>query len=60
MGLESFLSAQNRLPANEPIEESLFKRCKNVNCKQLLTVEDFACKICSTKDFVASVCVLFV
>ncbi|KAJ0621453.1 putative protein OBERON [Helianthus annuus] len=54
MGLESSLSAQNRLPTNEPIEEFLFKRCKNVNCKQLLTVEDCDCKICSTKKGLCS------
>ncbi|KAF5820938.1 putative protein OBERON [Helianthus annuus] len=56
MGLESSLSAQNRLPTNEPIEEFLFKRCKNVNCKQLLTVEDCDCKICSTKKGLCSEC----
>ncbi|MFS7955216.1 putative protein OBERON [Helianthus anomalus] len=60
MGLESSLSTENRLPTNEPIEEFLFKRCKNVNCKQLLTVEDCDYKICSTKKRLCSKCMCLV
>lgn len=56
MGLESFLSVQNRLPTNELIEVFLFERCKNVNCKRLLPVEDCECKICSTKKGFCSEC----
>ncbi|KAK9065065.1 hypothetical protein SSX86_016448 [Deinandra increscens subsp. villosa] len=56
MGLESFLSVQNRLPANELIEIFLLERCKNVNCRRLLPVEDCECKICSTKKGFCSEC----
>ncbi|KAJ9555758.1 LOW QUALITY PROTEIN: hypothetical protein OSB04_010372 [Centaurea solstitialis] len=57
MGLESFLSVQTpRLPTNELIEIFLFERCKNVNCKRLLPVEDCDCKICSTKKGFCSEC----
>ncbi|PWA78671.1 hypothetical protein CTI12_AA212510 [Artemisia annua] len=56
MGLESFLSAQNRLPTNELIEIFLYERCKNVSCKRLLPVEDCDCKICSTKKGFCSEC----
>lgn len=56
MGLESFLLVQDRLPTNELIEIFLFERCKNVNCKRLLPVEDCDCKICSTKKGFCSEC----
>ncbi|KAI3824355.1 hypothetical protein L1987_05813 [Smallanthus sonchifolius] len=56
MGLESFLSVQNRVPTNELIEIFLLERCKNVNCKRLLPVEDCDCKICSTKKGFCSEC----
>ncbi|KAK9074908.1 hypothetical protein SSX86_003227 [Deinandra increscens subsp. villosa] len=55
-GLESFLSVQNRLPTSELIEIFLSERCKNVNCKRLLPVEDCECKICSTKKGFCSEC----
>ncbi|XP_076921891.1 protein OBERON 3-like [Bidens hawaiensis] len=54
--LETFLSAQNRLPTNELIEIFLNERCKNVNCKHLLPVEDCDCEICSTKKGFCSEC----
>lgn len=54
--LESFLSVQNRLPTNELIEVFLYERCKNVNCKRLLPVEDCECKICSTIKGFCSEC----
>nr|XP_043607906.1 protein OBERON 3-like [Erigeron canadensis] len=56
MGIDSFLSVQNRLPANELIEIFVFERCKNMNCKRLLPVEDCDCKICSTKKGFCSEC----
>ncbi|KAI3729720.1 hypothetical protein L6452_18384 [Arctium lappa] len=56
MGLESFLSVQTRLTTDELIEIFLFERCKNVNCKRLLPVEDCDCKICSTKKGFCSEC----
>ncbi|KAI7735887.1 hypothetical protein M8C21_018954 [Ambrosia artemisiifolia] len=56
MGLDSFLSVGNRIPTNELIEIYLLERCKNVNCKRLLPVEDCDCKICSTKKGFCSEC----
>ncbi|KAK1439345.1 hypothetical protein QVD17_05161 [Tagetes erecta] len=56
MGLESFISVQNHLPTNELIEIFLYERCKNVNCKRMLPVEDCDCKICSTKKGFCSEC----
>ncbi|PON67351.1 Protein OBERON [Parasponia andersonii] len=54
-GLGSFLSVKNRLPTAELIEIFLFTRCKNVNCKSLLPVDDCDCKICSgNKGFCSS------
>lgn len=54
--LESFLSVQTHLPFNELVEIFLFERCKNVNCKRLLPVEDCECKICSTTKGFCSEC----
>uniref|UniRef100_A0A251S753 Uncharacterized protein n=1 Tax=Helianthus annuus TaxID=4232 RepID=A0A251S753_HELAN len=56
MGLDSFLSVRNPIPTNELIEIFLLERCKNVNCKRLLPVEDCDCKICSTKKGFCSEC----
>lgn len=55
-GLETFLSTQTRLPTTELIEIFVSERCKNVNCKRLLPVEDCECKICSTKKGFCSEC----
>uniref|UniRef100_A0A5B6Z6I5 Protein OBERON 3 n=1 Tax=Davidia involucrata TaxID=16924 RepID=A0A5B6Z6I5_DAVIN len=56
MGLGSFLSAKISLPATELVEIFLLERCRNVNCKRLLPVEDCECKICSTKKGFCSEC----
>ncbi|KAK2988589.1 hypothetical protein RJ640_011559 [Escallonia rubra] len=56
MGLESFLSNRNRLPTAELLEIFLLERCRNVDCKRLLPVEDCDCKICSTKKGFCSEC----
>ncbi|KAI3723704.1 hypothetical protein L2E82_35461 [Cichorium intybus] len=55
-GLETFLSPQTRLPTKELIEIFLSERCKNMNCKRSLPVEDCECKICSTKKGFCSEC----
>ncbi|XVE85570.1 hypothetical protein DITRI_Ditri17bG0101000 [Diplodiscus trichospermus] len=55
MGLKSFLSAKIRLPMTELVEIFLFMRCRNLNCKSLLPVDDCDCKICSgNKGFCSS------
>lgn len=46
-GLSSFLSGKNQLLLSELLEMFLFIRCRNVNCKSLLPVDDCDCKICS-------------
>lgn len=56
MGLPSFLSGRIRLPTTELMEIFLLERCRNVNCKRLLPVEDCDCKICSTKKGFCSEC----
>ncbi|XP_056165692.1 protein OBERON 3 isoform X2 [Syzygium oleosum] len=55
-GLGSFLSGKNRLPAGELVDIFLFLRCKNVNCKSFLPVEDCECKICSSNKGFCSSC----
>ncbi|KAI3719872.1 hypothetical protein L6452_20777 [Arctium lappa] len=54
--LGSFVSPQTRLPTDELIEIFLHERCKNVNCKRPLPVEDCDCKICSKKNGFCSEC----
>ncbi|KAG8382661.1 hypothetical protein BUALT_Bualt05G0100500 [Buddleja alternifolia] len=56
MGQGSFLNSKNRLPSAELVEIFLLERCRNVNCKRLLPVEDCDCKICSTKKGFCSEC----
>ncbi|GMJ09629.1 TITANIA 1 [Hibiscus trionum] len=55
-GLESFLSGKIRLPMTDLIEICLFMRCRNLNCKSLLPVDDCDCKICSTNKGFCSSC----
>ncbi|KAK4371845.1 hypothetical protein RND71_007229 [Anisodus tanguticus] len=56
MGLGSFLSEKTRLPTTELVKIFLLERCRNVNCRRVLPVEDCDCKICSTKKGFCSEC----
>ncbi|CAN6902282.1 unnamed protein product [Brassica oleracea] len=55
-GLKYFLSGKIRIPMNELVEIFLFLRCRNVNCKSLLPVDDCECKICSKNKGFCSSC----
>ncbi|KAE9603331.1 putative chromatin regulator PHD family [Lupinus albus] len=53
MGNASFLSGKVNL--SEMVEIFLYRRCRNVNCKSVLPVDDCECKICSgNKGFCSS------
>lgn len=53
MGLRSFLSGKFQFA--EMVDVFLYKRCRNVNCKSLLPVDDCDCKMCSgNKGFCSS------
>ncbi|XVE74559.1 hypothetical protein DITRI_Ditri12bG0026800 [Diplodiscus trichospermus] len=55
LGLKSFLSAKIQLSMTELQEIFMFMRCRNLNCKQLLPIDDCDCKICSgNKGFCSS------
>ncbi|CAL5339081.1 unnamed protein product [Camellia sinensis] len=56
LGLGSFLSDKACIPSTELVEIFLLERCRNVNCKRMLPVEDCDCKICSTKKGFCSEC----
>ncbi|XP_047969667.1 protein OBERON 3 [Salvia hispanica] len=56
MGLGSFLHSKNRLPVSELVDIFLLERCRNINCRRSLPVEDCDCKICSTKKGFCSEC----
>uniref|UniRef100_A0A803M7M6 Protein OBERON 3 n=1 Tax=Chenopodium quinoa TaxID=63459 RepID=A0A803M7M6_CHEQI len=55
-GLNDFVSGKARLPTSELAEIFFFQRCRNINCKSLLPVDDCDCKICSTKKGFCSQC----
>ncbi|KAG5076202.1 hypothetical protein JHK82_054897 [Glycine max] len=53
MGLGSFLSGKFQFA--ETVDVFLYMRCRNVNCKSLLPVDDCDCKMCSgNKGFCSS------
>ncbi|KAL8053092.1 hypothetical protein ABFX02_05G049400 [Erythranthe guttata] len=56
LGLGSFLHNKNRLPSQELVDIYLLERCRNVNCRRMLPVDDCDCKICSTKKGFCSEC----
>ncbi|XVF02994.1 hypothetical protein REPUB_Repub04eG0222500 [Reevesia pubescens] len=56
MGLKSLLSLKIRLPMTELLEIFLFMRCRNLNCKSVLPVDDCDCKICSENKGFCSSC----
>ncbi|CAH8353842.1 unnamed protein product [Eruca vesicaria subsp. sativa] len=55
-GLKYFLSGKIRIPMNELVEIFMFVRCRNVNCKGLLPVDDCECNICSKNKGFCSSC----
>ncbi|XP_065855741.1 protein OBERON 3 [Euphorbia lathyris] len=55
MGVSSYISGKVKVGANELIEIFLYMRCRNVNCKSILPVDDCDCKFCSgNKGFCSS------
>ncbi|KAJ8760879.1 hypothetical protein K2173_021917 [Erythroxylum novogranatense] len=56
MGVGSYLSREFQLPANELVEIFLYMRCRNVNCKSILPVDDCECKFCSANKGFCSSC----
>ncbi|CAI9768473.1 unnamed protein product [Fraxinus pennsylvanica] len=56
MGLGSFLSGKSQLPTAELVDIFLLQRCRNINCKRPLPVDDCDCKICSAKQGFCSEC----
>ncbi|XP_049348640.1 protein OBERON 3-like [Solanum verrucosum] len=58
--LGSFLSENTRLLTSELVEIFLLERCRNINCRRLLPIEDHGCNICSTKKGFCSECMCLV
>ncbi|KZV57278.1 protein OBERON 3 [Dorcoceras hygrometricum] len=56
MGLASFLNGRNELSTSELVDIFQLERCRNINCKRLLPVDDCDCKICLTKKGFCSEC----
>ncbi|KMT07971.1 hypothetical protein BVRB_6g144520 [Beta vulgaris subsp. vulgaris] len=54
--LSEFVAGKVRLSTSELIEIFFFMRCRNMNCKSPLPVDDCDCKICSTKKGFCSQC----
>ncbi|KAG8074208.1 hypothetical protein GUJ93_ZPchr0006g44131 [Zizania palustris] len=55
-GVAAFVTGKGRVPSSELVEMFLMTRCRNVNCKSMLPVDDCECKICSTKKGFCSAC----
>ncbi|GMH15133.1 hypothetical protein Nepgr_016974 [Nepenthes gracilis] len=55
-GLEEFVTGKLCVPTGELVEIFLLLRCRNVNCRYMLPVDDCDCKICSTKKGFCSQC----
>jgi hypothetical protein len=55
-GMAVFVTGKGRVPGSELAEMLLMTRCRNVNCKSVLPVDDCECKICSTNKGFCSAC----
>ncbi|BAF11418.1 protein TITANIA-like [Oryza sativa Japonica Group] len=55
-GIATFVTGKGRVPSSELVEMFLMTRCRNLNCKSTLPVDDCDCKICSTKKGFCSAC----
>uniref|UniRef100_A0ACD5X068 Uncharacterized protein n=1 Tax=Avena sativa TaxID=4498 RepID=A0ACD5X068_AVESA len=55
-GTSAFVTGKGRVPSSELVEMFLMTRCRNLNCKSLLPVDDCDCKICSAKKGFCSSC----
>uniref|UniRef100_A0ACD5TWP1 Uncharacterized protein n=1 Tax=Avena sativa TaxID=4498 RepID=A0ACD5TWP1_AVESA len=55
-GTAAFVTGKGRVPSSELVEMFLMTRCRNINCKSLLPVDDCDCKICSAKKGFCSSC----
>ncbi|KAG9457333.1 hypothetical protein H6P81_001841 [Aristolochia fimbriata] len=55
-GIVDYILGKTVTPAAELIEILLLSRCRNINCKSVLPVDDCDCKICSTKKGFCSNC----
>ncbi|KAG7974503.1 hypothetical protein I3843_06G051500 [Carya illinoinensis] len=56
MGLGSYLSGEISLPTTQLVEIFLYTRCRNVNCRSTLPVDDCDCKVCSGNKGFCSQC----
>lgn len=55
-GMPVFVTGKGRVSSSELVEMFLLTRCRNMNCKSALPVDDCECKICSTKKGFCSAC----
>ncbi|CAL4930039.1 unnamed protein product [Urochloa decumbens] len=55
-GMAVFVTGKGRVSSSELVEMFLLTRCRNLNCKSALPVDDCECKICSTKKGFCSAC----
>jgi hypothetical protein len=55
-GMATFVTGKGRVSVSELVEMFLKTRCRNMNCKSAVPVDDCECKICSTKKGFCSAC----
>ncbi|XP_062210509.1 protein TITANIA-like [Phragmites australis] len=55
-GMAVFVTGKGRVSSSELAEMFLMTRCRNLNCKSALPVDDCECKICATRKGFCSAC----
>uniref|UniRef100_A0A453IJ94 Oberon-like PHD finger domain-containing protein n=1 Tax=Aegilops tauschii subsp. strangulata TaxID=200361 RepID=A0A453IJ94_AEGTS len=55
-GSAAFVTGKGRVPSSELVEMFLMTRCRNLNCKSMLPVDDCECKICSSNKGFCGAC----
>ncbi|KAE8780381.1 protein OBERON 3 [Hordeum vulgare] len=55
-GSPAFVTGKGRVPSSELVEMFLMTRCRNLNCKSMLPVDDCECKICSSNKGFCGAC----
>ncbi|TVU47787.1 hypothetical protein EJB05_07396 [Eragrostis curvula] len=55
-GMAAFVTGKGRVSSSELVEMFLMTRCRNLNCKSALPVDDCECKICSANKGFCSAC----
>ncbi|KAF8396140.1 hypothetical protein HHK36_017753 [Tetracentron sinense] len=59
-GLQDFLQRSNNIPSSDLAEIFLNLKCRNLDCRSLLPVDECDCKVCGQKNGFCSACMCLV